>query len=242
MLRSLVAMAMIGVFMAFALRIPSASMLLYWWFGIFKPHDWMWWDVSSLRLPLAAALLFGFQAWRTRHTPRLDDPVAVLMVVLVALMTVSTVTAGCDAFKIVSLPYMLVLVTMVLMSERFLSGNAAIFALVLTVVLSLGFFSSKAGINAALSGASLYGTKTEGGSFADSNGMALASAMMLLLLLFAVQALRDSDAAQELPRVFSGGSFAWAAWACSPSSAAAPPGSSSPPTRAVRRWRSRSAG
>lgn len=202
MLRSIFTLCFIGVFASFAVANAYAAMLLYWWFGTFKPQEWIWWDISSLRLPLMAALLFLVHAVAAGRLPRLDNTIAKLMAALLGLLVMAEITAGCEGHRIVDLSYVAILVLMVLLSERLLTSLKAVVGLLLIVCGSLGFYSGKAGVNAALSGKSLYGMTTEGGSFSTSNGMALATAMMLFFLFFLVQVLGSARGGPARPGPF----------------------------------------
>ena len=202
MLKSIFTLCLIALFASFAFRSHYASMLMYWWFGTFKPHNWMWWDISSLRLPLMSALLLGAHSFFAKLPPRVDNTLAKLMVALLCLATIAQLLASCGGYKIITLSYIAILITMVLLSERLLTSLAAICGLLVLVGGSLGFYSAKAGLNAARTGRSLYGLPTEGGSFADSNGMALATAMMLFFLFFIVQVLVNARGEMARPRFF----------------------------------------
>lgn len=198
MIKSLVALAMIFVFMGFAIRSHLSAALLYWWFGIFKPQDWMWWDLSALRLPLIAAMLFIGQSIIKRCTPRVVHPISIAMVSLLALALFAEIVAGCaNRLANLSPGYLATLVLVALLTERALRNRQAIFYLMLTVTLSFGFYTAKAGVSALLNGRSYYNVRVEGGAYGDSNAMALSAVMMMCFAIFTLQCVRNASANQQ---------------------------------------------
>ena len=162
----------------------------------------MWWNISALRLPLVAAILFLVPALFTRKLPRFDNSLANTMLAFVVLATVSTIITGCDVIKIVPLDYLVTLVIVVLVSERLLGSIGTIFGLVVTAGLSLGFHSAKAGLSAIVSGGSYYAVEIGAGSFSGSNAFALGTAICIFYNLFLYQCLSNQQAKGVLPVFF----------------------------------------
>jgi len=187
MLKSLFTLGLIAIFASFAVRSHYAAMLMYWWFGIFRPHEWMWWNLSSLRLPLIAAFIFLVPTLLRGKFPRIDNSVAVILLAWALLVFASELITGCDWTSPRSLKYVLTLVVVVLLTDRVIDTRGKIFGLMLTSAFSLTFYTSKAGLIALVTGGDLYGANVGGGSFTGSNAVAMGAAMSLFMMIFVLQ-------------------------------------------------------
>lgn len=180
--------------------------MMYWWFGIFRPHEWIWLDVSSLRIPLLVAIVFILPALLRGYVPKIGGALELLMVSYVALASLGTFLAGCAGFKITPLSFVVTLVVMVLVSERVLSsqgGRASerlIIGLVCTMSLSLLVHSANGGFSALLSGRSLYNANVGGGSFTGTNAIALGTAMAIFNMLFLARLFKSASFVAWLPQ------------------------------------------
>ncbi len=166
------------------------GVLLYWWFGIFRPQDWIWWDVSGLRLPLIAAAVLILPSFLQGKFPRLDNAIARLMVFWLILAVLAHLVNGCEGggAMAASMKNMLVLILVVLLTERIVSNHQQLLGVVFIVGASLGFYSGKGGIHALLGGGAVnYGASNLTGLFSGSNGFALGSAILLFFIIFIYQ-------------------------------------------------------
>ncbi len=188
MLRSLLALFLIGRFAWYAVGSVYAAMLMYWWFGIFRPQDWMWWDVTSLRLPLLTAALFLGMALTKGCYPRLTHPIGILIFLFLITALVATLN-GCASYEAVTITYVLTLVVVILFTEPVLQSAKSIWGLLLVATVSLAYFNSELGYYALLDGTSLYDIPIARGSFSDGNSSALGASMGVFMLLFVIGAI-----------------------------------------------------
>jgi len=189
LMRSIFTLLVIAVFAAYAARSNFVAMLMYWWFGIFRPHEWMWWDVSSLRLPLMAAALFILPMCLKGMLPSFKDNIAKLLCLLIILAVVSTLVVGCNFAFPVNLEAAITLLVVTLFSSRLLIEPRHVFIFLVLAAFYLFIHSAKTGILSMMSGSSLYNAQIGGGGFTGSNAMAFGTAMGIFFLLFGIQCL-----------------------------------------------------
>ncbi len=190
MLRSLASLMAIGIFAVVALGNQFAAMLMYWWFSLFRPQDFMWWDLSAYRLPLIAAALFFGWTIAANKLPKFDNGIAKLIGCYALLVVVSQILTQCDSWHALLYDHVLIIIFVSLATARQLTSARHVVILVLWAVLSFGLMASKAGWQALLGGGTLYSADLGGGTLNGSNAIALASAMCLFMLLGAFRAMK----------------------------------------------------
>ena len=201
-MRNAFVLALIAVFFYFAARTSVGGMVTYWWFGIFRPQDWIYMDISSLRIPLLATILFFVPAVFRKLYPDFSHPLAKMMALWYVLAVVASVMGGCsDIFKVIDpLPYMFLLLYAVLLSVRVVETRQHLLYLVAIVALSLGFYAGKAGLSSLMSGgASSYGASNLKGIFTGSNAFGFGCAVLVFLNIFILQLTYKKEAAEVLP-------------------------------------------
>ena len=174
-----------------ALSSRFGALLAYLWFALFRPQEWMWLDISSLRLSLVLGLLLVIPSVATGILPNLTHPlslgsIAFLLTGLVAQSNAVRTDVGWYWIDFLGrlIAVCLFLITIVNSKRRF----------VLTVSViggSLGYFTAKAGLSSLLSGGSLFGEGLAG-AFADNNGYGLGTVMIMPFLLAAGQNLSST--------------------------------------------------
>ncbi|MCR8924110.1 O-antigen ligase family protein [Dasania sp. GY-MA-18] len=203
-MRSIVVLIFTAYFMIMAMKSSFVAMLLYWWFAIFRPQDWIWWDVSILRLPLIAALIFFIPALFRGYVPRIKDKLSLCFLLWIVIALIANFTNGCTVASgikaaIVAMP---VLIYTVLLTERVIETKAHVVALMLTIALSLGFHSGKSGVNSLLQGGvSNYGAENLTGLFSGSNAYALGTGMLVFFMIFIYQQAKSNPSI--MPVIFS---------------------------------------
>lgn len=166
------------------------GLILYWWFAIFRPQDWIWWDVTSLRLPLIAAALFVIPCFMQGIFPRVKSTIAFLIVSWLALAFFSYLSNGCGIRGDNQMEHLAKLVLVILLCERIVNTDKKIFWLVSVVGLSLCYHSASVGFFSLSSGgSSLYGSNHMEGSFSGSNAFALGTAALVYFVIFMGQSI-----------------------------------------------------
>jgi probable O-glycosylation ligase (exosortase A-associated) len=198
MLRTLFVLIILIPGLAAALASRFAALLVYLWFSLFRPQDWLWIDITSLRLSFLLSLLVviprGWLFSDSTHSlsmkqrlareawPNLTHPLTIGMALFYGTALVAQVGAVDPAVGWLWLDYLwrVFLVSMVAVSlintrERFL-------AVLMVMTASFGFHSTKAGITSLLVGGVRY-EQGLGGAFGDNNGYAMAIVMILPFLV-----------------------------------------------------------
>jgi probable O-glycosylation ligase (exosortase A-associated) len=183
-MRSLFVLSIVayGLYRAMCSRFDA--LLLYLWFAFFRPQEWIWWDIRSLRLSLVIGIALTIPAALSGVWPNLSHPLSIATF----LFFLSALPAHLAAFNPeVSAAWIGFLACLVLVSllTVTLADTPRRVVMVLAVVAgSLGFHAGKAGLWALLGGGVRYSAGLAG-AFADNNGYALAT-VMTIPLLFAV--------------------------------------------------------
>ncbi len=201
-MRSLIALIILALFFYQTIKSRYAGMLMYWWFAFFRPHEWMWWDLSALRLPLVAAVLFVIPSLFAGYYPRIKGALPILMIIFVIGTIISTVLEGCPFGSAFALDRMITLVLVVLITERLIENERGLLGVIFTAAISLCYFSGRAGLYALIGSQNLYDVALVKGFFAGSNALALGTAMLVPWLIFISQNFHFKNALQFIPPLF----------------------------------------
>jgi putative inorganic carbon (HCO3(-)) transporter len=186
MLRTLVVVAILGAGSVAALRSRFAALLLYWWFALFRPQEWVWWDISSLRPSLMLGLLLVVPSLLTGVFPNLTHPLSMgaLAFLLSAVLAQTNAVSPAISWPWIDYLFRLVLISLI---GTTLIDTTKRFKLTLVVIAgSFGFHAAKAGLASIIAGGVRFGEGL-GGAFTDNNGYALGIAMITPLLLASAQ-------------------------------------------------------
>ncbi|MFT6779745.1 MAG: putative inorganic carbon (HCO3(-)) transporter, partial [Paraglaciecola sp.] len=86
----------------FSFRSAYAACLTYWWFNIFRPQDWVYMDIGSLKLPLLATVIFFMVSIARGYRPKINDKLSVMMVLFWLLGTIASLIYGCSSeYKVI---------------------------------------------------------------------------------------------------------------------------------------------
>lgn len=168
-----------------------AGLYTYWWFSIFRPHDWVWGSlITNLKLPLIAAILLVVPALLQKVTPKVNNAIAVLILLFLGLELLADVVNGCGnilSFRTATVFSLFVLFYIVLLSTELVDNKKKLFWLIAIISISIAAHSAKGGLHALLTGASNYGANNLTGLFSGSNAFALGTGMLLFFMIFTFQ-------------------------------------------------------
>jgi O-antigen ligase len=174
----------------FLLSIGSriAGLYTYWWFSIFRPHEWDWTGtISSLKLPLIAAFLLVVPSAIQGKYPRLNNPIALLFLIWLLLVFLADNVKGCSnqLFIRTNTSFgLFILLYIVLLTNTLITNIKQFYWLIFVISISFAFHSGKGGVIAFYTGTSYYDLKQLGGLFSGSNAYALGSGMLLFFMMF----------------------------------------------------------
>src|SRR5438874_10866979 len=81
-----------------ALRNRYAALLMYLWFALFRPQDWLWIDITSLRISLVLGVLLLLPGLFTGLVPNVTHPLSIGMMMFFASALVTQTHAVNPAF------------------------------------------------------------------------------------------------------------------------------------------------
>ena len=181
-LRSLLILAILvpGVFIALANRFFALQ--LYLWFALFRPQEWLWVDISQLRLSLVLGLILLLPAVATGILPNFTHPISIGALLFVLSTLVAQVGAIDPAAGWFWIDYLVRLVVVCLLAVSLITTPRRFITVLAVIALSFGFHSAKAGLASLLMGGVQFSDGLAG-SFIDNNGYALGCAMVMPLLV-----------------------------------------------------------
>jgi len=187
-MRSIVILIIVAVAMLVALYSRFIALLLYWWIAIFRPHEWVWMDVSHLKLSFVAGLILVIPCFLTGKFPRLGHVISYLMLAWLALAAFATYFYGCGSTGWRWLDHMARLMLVLFLTNRLVDTPKRIFWLGTLISCSIGFFAAKTGFFSLLRGGVVqHGFEHLGGALAGSNAFALGTAMCIFLMIATAQ-------------------------------------------------------
>jgi probable O-glycosylation ligase (exosortase A-associated) len=169
-----------------ALRNRYVALLMYLWFALFRPQDWMWFDITSLRLSMVFGLMLLVPALATGLFPNASHPLSVGMILFLCSSIVSQMGAVRPdiGWPWIDFLFRLFLACMLLVT---LTSNAKRVVGVFAVIGgSLGFHAAKAGLAFVVGGGTRFADGLAG-AFVDNNGYALGTVMIMPMLLATAQ-------------------------------------------------------
>ena len=181
MLRLLLFIIMFIIALRCATASPFGALLAYLWFALFRPQEWVWTDISQLRLSLILGGILLFSSIVKRSLPNISHPISkgILLFLVSGLIAQSNAVnqevgwQWMDFFLRLSLVSLL-LITLVNTQRRF-------FYVIIVISSCLGYYTTKAGLVSLLGGGVQYSSGLSG-AFSDNNAYALAAVMILPLL------------------------------------------------------------
>lgn len=186
------------------IRTRFAGLNLYVWFALFRPQEFAWGEVDSLRLSLVVAVTFIGSSIATGIFPDVTHPLSFLMVLFLAPILLAQLTAVDPAVGWFWFQVLLTIIVISLFSVRLTDTRKRFIWLLCIVAGSLGFFGAKYGVGYLIRGGVRFSQGT-GGMFGDNNDFALAVSRILFLVI---------AAAQNAPRWWARWAFAVAAPLC----------------------------
>jgi putative inorganic carbon (hco3(-)) transporter len=206
MLRTLFILSILVPGFFLSLRNRYVALLMYLWFALFRPQDWMWIDITSLRMSLVFGVLLIVPALPAGLFPNVTNPLSVGMIsfLLCSLVTQSVAVRPDIGWTWIDFMTRLLLAATMMMTlastPRRLEGVIAV------VSGSLAFHAAKAGLAFVVGGGMRFADGLAG-AFVDNNGYALGTVMIMPLLI---------AAAQGVGMIYQGRYLKWlrrAAWA-----------------------------
>lgn len=181
MLRLLLIAFLLAIALGMAIANPFGALIAYQWFAYFRPQEWVWTDITGLRLSLVLGLILVFRCLAAGVWPNLSHRMSIGMLVflLTGIVAQSNAIRPDIGWQWVDHFARLTLLTLLMIS--LVNTPRRLFLAVLVIAASLGIRSAKAGLTSLLSGGFRI-AEGYGGSFTDNNAFALAMVMIMPML------------------------------------------------------------
>jgi probable O-glycosylation ligase (exosortase A-associated) len=168
---------------AAALMNRFAGLLLYLWFALFRPQEWMWFDVTRWRLSLILGILLVGPSIVMGVFPNLTHPLSLGGLLFLVCALLGQINAFNPAVGWMWLDFFARLLIVSLLAVTLINTRRRYFLTLLVIACSFGFHAAKAGLAVVLGlGAVRFG-EGAAGAFADNNGYAVGMAMIAPLLM-----------------------------------------------------------
>lgn len=178
-----------------------AALLLYVWFALFRPQEWLWTNaMADLRLSLVVALLLIVPSVLTGVLPNLSHPLSIGSLLFLGTIGLAQVTTMLPDISWPWTDAFMRLVLVVLFTVTIVNTRRRVLWFLAVLAGSIGFHTAKGGVTAILGGGVLF---AEGfaGAFGDNNGYAMAAAMVLPLLWCVAQNLDKTKRLERWARL-----------------------------------------
>lgn len=179
-----------------------AALLTYVWFALFRPQEWMWVDVERFRLSFVIGLMLVAPSLLTGVLPNITHPISLGTIAFFVSALLAHTNAVAPAVSWMWIDAFGRQAVVTLLAITILNTERRIAVFVAVMAGSIGFHTAKAGL-ASMLGGGVHFSQGLGGAFIDSNGYAMAAAIVLPLLLCVWQNVRtDSPIERWIGRGF----------------------------------------
>lgn len=192
MLRTIFVAVLLAVGIVASLWNRFAALLVYVWFALFRPQEWMWVDVTSLRLSLLLGALLVIPSLLTGIFPAIAHPLSLGAIATFGAALVAQVNAVNPDLGWIWIDQFGRLILVSLFATTLVNTPRRFILLTAVIAFSIGFHSGKAGV-AFLIGGGVQFYDGLAGAFVDNNGYALAIAMIVPFLISVWQNLRTGS-------------------------------------------------
>jgi putative inorganic carbon (hco3(-)) transporter len=179
---------MMAVGLGVALRSRFGALLVYLWFALFRPQEWVWVDISSLRLSLVVGLLFVVPSVLSGSLPNLSHPLSLGSLAFLGTALVAQFGAIRPDIGWYWLNFLATLILVCLLLVTLVGTKRKFVLTVAVIAASFGIYPAKGGL-ASLAGGGVQFFAGLGGAFGDNNGYALGTVMIMPFLVAAGQNL-----------------------------------------------------
>lgn len=179
-MRSIFILVLIAIGFGASVVSRQAALYTYVWFSLFRPLEWIWLNVTSLRLSLIAGLLLLVPCLLSGQLPNVTHPLN-----LIAWGFLGTVlTAQYTTYLTLDFGWVDQFIRLLIVSAlmtTLVKTRAHLSQLVAVMAGSFAFYSAKGGVASILGGGVQF-TSGQAGAFLDNNGYALAINMALPMM------------------------------------------------------------
>jgi probable O-glycosylation ligase (exosortase A-associated) len=182
MLRTIFVASIVLLGLASSIVSPFWALMSYLWFAIFRPQEWMWFDITPLHLSLVLGILLVVRSVLSGTFPIVKHRLAIGLLLFWLTGLLAQFSAVRPDVGWEWLDYLGRLFIVSLLLARLADTVTRYVIAVMVISGSLAFHTAKAGI-AFLIGGGVRFAEGLGGAYVDNNGYALAAVMIAPLLI-----------------------------------------------------------
>ena len=179
-MRSLFVVILIAIGFTGSIFSRHIGLLTYVWFSLFRPVDWVYWNLVPLRLSLVSGLLLLIPSLLSGILPNITHPLSILSWLMLGVTLVAQMTSYLEPGWVWVDQFARLIVVSTL-AVSLLTTRERISQFVAVLAGSFAFFSAKAGVVALVSGGVRF-SEGQAGTFVDNNGYAMAVNMAIPLM------------------------------------------------------------
>src|SRR6187200_1112198 len=146
MLRTLLVFAILVPGIVLSLRSRYVALLMYLWFAMFRPQDWMWIDVTPLRLSLVLGLLLIVPAVLSGRFPNMTHPLTLGMILFLGSASMTQAVAVRPDIGWAWIDFLVRLFLASMMIVTCARDIRQVMGVIAVIGGSLGFHAAKAGV------------------------------------------------------------------------------------------------
>lgn len=170
-----------------ALRSRYAALIMYLWFALFRPQEWVWIDITALRLSLLLGVILLVPSIMTGIFPNVSHPLSVGMVLFLCSTLIAQIGATAPAIGWEWIDFTMRLLLTCMLLVTLVSNEKRLIGVIAVISMSLGYHAAKAGLMWLVLGGGARFADGLSGAFVDNNGYALGTVMIMPLLLVTAQ-------------------------------------------------------
>jgi probable O-glycosylation ligase (exosortase A-associated) len=186
LLRSLFILAILVPGLVAAGTNRFAALLLYLWFALFRPQDWLWMDITRFKLSMVIGAMLVGPSVLTGIMPNVTHPLSVGGLLFLACALVSQLTAFSPDVGWHWIDFLVRLLLVCMFLVTLASTPKRIVAVLGVIACSLGVHAGKAGFAWLVIGGVRFADGLAG-AFVDNNGYAMGTVMIMPLLVATAQ-------------------------------------------------------
>jgi putative inorganic carbon (HCO3(-)) transporter len=187
MLRSLLGLAVLVPGFFAALMDGYVGLLMYLWFALFRPQDWLWIDITSLRLSMVLGIVMVGRSMLSGFLPNITHPLTLGIALMVCSSVITQTGAVRPDIGWIWIDFFVRLALSCTMLVALARDAQRLYGVLAVICLSLGFHAAKAGLAFLLTGGGTRFDDGLSGAFVDNNGYALGTVMIIPMLLVTAQ-------------------------------------------------------
>jgi probable O-glycosylation ligase (exosortase A-associated) len=181
-MRGLLVLLIVAIGLMAALYSRFAGLLLYTWFSFFRPQEWSWGAIASLRLSRAIGFFFVVSCLVTGVMPNLSHPISLSIVAFYLLGVISHFQAVNPAASYEGLDMAGRMIVTSLLAITLITTRRKFLLAMVVMAGSLAFHGAKFGVGYVIRGGARFNAGI-GGMFSDNNDFALAIARIVYPLV-----------------------------------------------------------